>query len=200
MSTFPRLPLPRFALDGTNRSALVVGRATQLGPVSTEDLERYVTVAEAQARETGLPLAVVCGAAVGVDDSYCGCAAGLVLATARQDERTEVDRSLLERTIDDVPATFWSALEAAGLSFPPLEDDDPEYPSIGIFVTPAGWSTASLFLGVRRSGEHGESEGDAELVVTSAAEDTAPPAVLSTDARQRILGCGEALVLEADYC
>lgn len=201
MSALPALPLPRFALDGAHRSALVVGRARELGPVSDQDIERYVIAAQAEARATGLPLAVVCAAHVGDGgEIYCGCAAGLVLATTEQGHVVEVDKGLLGRTHGDVPAAFWAALEAAGLTFPTPDEEDPECPSIGTFVTPAGWSVASVFLGPRQVGPHGDTEGDGELLVTSAAEDSAPPAPMTAADIERVLSSSEPLVLEAAYC
>lgn len=201
MSTLPALPLPLFALDGTHRAALVVGRAKELGPISREDIERYSAAAVAEAEKHGLPLAVVCAAHAEGDEIYCGCAAGLVLATCDEDARATVDKALLARSIADVPASFWAALEAAGLTFSSGEDEeDEEYPSTGTFVTPAGWSIASLYLGESGVDENGEATGHAERVATSAAEDSAPPTALKASVAEKILASEQSLVLGAAYC
>lgn len=200
MSTLPALPLPLFALDGTHRAALVVGRAKELGPISREDIERFSAAAVAEAEKHALPLAVVCAAHAEGDEIYCGCAAGLVLAASEEDAPVTVDKALLARSIADVPASFWAALEAAGLTFPSSEDEDEEYPSTGTFVTPAGWSIASLYLGERGVDEVGSPTGDAERVATSAAEDSAPPTVLKARVAEKILASEKSLVLHATYC
>ncbi len=86
------------------------------------------------------------------------------------------------------------------LSSPSTEDEDEEYPSTGTFVTPAGWSIASLYLGERGVDQERSPTGDAERVATSAAEDSAPPTLLKARVAEKILASEKSLVLHATYC
>ena len=104
-------PLPKFCVDGEHRAALVAGRAAELGPISGAQIERCVEIAATHAARTGLPLTFVIAAAPGQDESYAGAAAGLLVASARQNGPATVDKEALARhRSQDVPAAFWQAL------------------------------------------------------------------------------------------
>jgi len=203
--------LPKFCVDGEHRAALVVGRAADLGPLSEAAIQACVDVARAQAELTGLALTFVIAAAPGVDPTYAGAAAGLLVSDAIQDRPTEVRKEALSRhRPSDVPESFWKALADAGASLPPAtEDDDPEAPREGLFLVPGGWSIARLFLGKRVSQEEIEAaenegldppESSAERVLGAAAEDTTPTMLVSPELISKIQASSEPLVLEADYC
>lgn len=205
-------PLPKFCVDGEHRAALVAGRAAELGPISGAQIERCVEIAATHAARTGLPLTFVIAAAPGQDESYAGAAAGLLVASARQNGPATVDKEALARhRSQDVPATFWQALAEAGAHFSESdpESDDPEFPREGLFLVPGGWSMATLYLGKRPSPEElaavadaGEEapESSAERVHGCAAEDTMAATVVPPELLARVRASSEPLVLEADYC
>jgi hypothetical protein len=184
--------LPKFALDGAHRAALVLGRAADLGPLSAETVERCVAIARDHAETTGLPLAFVLAARVepGEGEVYAGAAAGIVVAHAVEGELAEVTREMLAQAdIDAIPTALWSDLEAAGASFPaPSEDDDPESPAEGLFLVPGGWSVASLVTGER------------DVILTCAAEDTTPAIVVPSAVLEQVDRASKPVRLEASYC
>lgn len=204
------MSIPRFAVDGEHRAALIIGRGLELGPLSVEQIEACVDAAAQQAREAGLPLAFVI-ATQPEDGAYGGAAAGFLIAETIEGAPCEVPKAALTgRAPADVPQSLWDALAAAGATFPAAsEDDDPEAPREGLFLVPGGWSIANLRLGrAPTQGEIEDAEAEereppedtSEHLLSVAAEDTDAARVLDAALIARIQASSEPLYLDATYC
>ena len=203
--------LPKFCVDGEHRAALVVGRATELGPISTQQIERCVEIAAEHASRTDLPLTFVIATAPGEESIYGGAVAGILVAHAKMGLPGPVNKAQLGRHApSDVPEAFFQALGDAGARFAASSpDEDPEAPNEGLFLVPGGWSIARLSLGampseadVEAAEDAGEDppESSAEQILGCAAEDTMAPRVVSAEILARIASSSEPLTIAADYC
>ena len=178
------MTLPRFAIDGQHRAALVAGRAREAEQIDRATIERCVEAVEAFAARTGLPLAFVAGDYPD-DCTDTMAAAGIVIAHALEGQATMVEKGALSAAVA-IPDELWDVLAEAGVTFPEGAQDDPDFPGEGLFLVPAGWSTAQLRLGD-------------EKLLSASSESTVIAKPVSEAIRARVADSDAPLALSAGY-
>ena len=185
--------------DGENYAAIVAGQRLSLA-FSGEQLQELNRKILALAEQLDTPLVLL--SPILMNEQIEGLAvAGQLIAHARGEQRpVTINKTQLAAASS---AVMPAALVAVLSDLPPGITPDKE----GVFLSPGGWSSASLTLGTIEDDEdwdpddeewEGEVEGD-DLAMCSS-EDTTP-IILLTNVQQFIEDDGdEKLILSADYC
>ena len=214
----PTLPLPDFAFDtDTNYGVIVIGRAIEEGVLTPPSRVQAVHAAvNAWAERTGLPLAYVhMGTTINwdfdedEDDGECsGGVVGLVTAyvdglagdaAAVKFEKSALDPAQFAR----IPNELWTQLEGElGVKFGRSERRGDTYEEVdepGVYLAPAGWTVASLYLtSTAELGESGRPEG--KPAVSTATEDTTVGKRLDTETYAHLRTTEDELLIWATYC
>lgn len=203
-----KLPkLPKFGVDRGQYAVLVLGRRFDVD-LTLAQVKKAHALTERHRKSSGLPLVFVSPGTVECEADDTASErffAGLHVAHAREGKKPVVlDAShFATNAIATIPAAYFSELDALLVVAKKGDKDDAEEegdateedsdedegPSEGLFLAPANWAVASIFV----------RSVDDEPVITTSSEDTSIGAYLSAELRAR-LAKEKKVFLEGSYC
>jgi hypothetical protein len=188
--------VPRFGVDPGQFGTLLLGQRFRRD-LTVEEVKAIHETTATWRTKSELPLVFVSPGPAGEDDANAAgdCFyAGVLLASAKEGGKpVTVDKSLLDLTAAArIPQGYWAALESEhGLALDPEEElDEEEGPPTGVFLAPAGWAVATLFLG----------STDDEYLLTTSSEDSSVGLRLSEAKLAEIVKSKKPLKLVGAYC
>lgn len=206
--------LPKFGLDRGQYAVLVLGRRFDVD-LTLAQVKKAHALTERHRKSSGLPLVFVSPGTVECEPDDMASErffAGLYVMHAQDGKkpiRLEAGHFSTE-ALATIPAAYFTELEALLSAAAKGEDeeddedadedesddehedaDEDEGPSEGLFLAPANWATASIFVG---------SVDDDAPVLTTSSEDTSIGAYLSPELRERLAKEKKKIFLQGSYC
>lgn len=209
--------LPKFGLDRGQYAVLVLGRRFDVD-LTLAQVKKAHALTERHRKSSGLPLVFVSPGTVECEPDDMASErffAGLYVTHAQEGKkpvRLEASHFSTD-ALSTIPAAYFTELEALLAAAAKGEDDEDdeeedadeeegedgeeedadedEGPSEGLFLAPANWATASIFVG---------SVDDDEPVLTTSSEDTSIGAYLSPELCERLSKEKKKVFLQGSYC
>jgi hypothetical protein len=195
--------IPKFGIDKGQYGVLVLGRRFMRELTVMQVKSLHATTAAWRAK-SALPLAFVSPGPAGEDDdSSAGeCFyAGILIGAAKDNQKDawsgkkypiEIDKALLDITaLQQIPSGYWDALKLKYALDIDLDEADADWgPATGLFLAPAGWAVATLYLGT----------SDSEYLLTTSSEDTCAGKRVNERMLSEIANSNQPLQLLGEYC